>query len=273
MYKVTDMLLTPNKYSRPQTKLKSVKGIVVHWVANPKSTAKANRNFFENRKSGTSGSGSAHYVIDLDGTVIRCLPENEVAYHVGTSQPISYGSTQIYTTAAWQRLNSNSNKNVKPYPNDCTIGIECTHLDATGKMSDATYNTLVEMCADLCKKYKLNPLNDLWLHKEVVGWKDCHKWFVDNPNEWKNFKIKVDAIVNPKAPVVKTPVTTPAPVVKPSTPAANPEQWKIDLGKQAALVLQKEGIISDAKTWEDKMLEPAEDWLLFELVNRILNKK
>ena len=180
-YQITEKLLTPNKYSRPQDKLKGVRGIVIHWCANPQASAEANRNFFENRKLGKTGYGSAHYIIDLDGDVIRCIPENEVAYHVGS---------KTYTKEALSKLST--------YPNNCTIGIECCHVDWNGKMTDATYNTLVELAADLLKKYKLTA-DDLWLHKEVVGWKDCHKWFVDHPDEWKKFKELVRGKLNLKS--------------------------------------------------------------------------
>lgn len=179
-YKIIEKLLTPNKYSRPQKKLIGVRGVVVHWVANPQASAEANRNFFENRKLGKTGYGSAHYIIDLDGDVIRCIPENEMAYHVGS---------ETYTKEALSKLST--------YPNNCTIGIECCHVDWNGKMTDATYNTLVELATDLLKKYKLTA-DDLWLHKEVVGWKDCHKWFVDHPDEWKKFKELVREKLNPK---------------------------------------------------------------------------
>ena len=43
-------LLTVNPYSRPGIALKAVKGIVVHYTANPGSSAMANRNYFENLK-------------------------------------------------------------------------------------------------------------------------------------------------------------------------------------------------------------------------------
>lgn len=202
-YKIIEKLLTPNKYSRPQDKLKGVKGIVVHWVANPQASAEANRNFFENRKLGKTGYGSAHYIIDLDGDVIRCIPENEVAYHVGS---------KTYTKEALSRLST--------YPNNCTIGIECCHVDWNGKMTDATYNTLVELVADLLKKYKLTT-DDLWLHKEVVGWKDCHKWFVDHPDEWVKFKKLVADKLNSK-PIQKT--NEKQPVQKQSQLKTQPKQ-------------------------------------------------
>lgn len=69
-------------------------------------------------------------------------------------------------------------------------------------MTNETYNTLIELVADLLKKYKLTA-DDLWLHKEVVGWKDCHKWFVDHPDEWVKFKKLVADKLNSK-PTQKT---------------------------------------------------------------------
>ncbi|WP_258074369.1 hypothetical protein [Brevibacillus laterosporus] len=51
-----------------------------------------------------------------------------------------------------------------------------------GKMTSETYQSLVDFCVQLLKRYNLTE-NDLWLHKEVVGWKVCHRWFVNNPDE------------------------------------------------------------------------------------------
>lgn len=189
MYQIIEKWLTPNKYSRPQKPLNKIKGIVIHWVANPMSKAISNRNYFESKKYGTPNPKtgkpdycSAHEIIGLDGEIVKCVPYNEIVYAVGSN---------TYTQKALQELSS--------YPNDCTYNIECCHIDWSGKMNDKTYNTLVERCVDLCKQFNLNPYEDLWLHKEVVGWKDCHKWFVDNPDEWKLFKQKVSNIMNKKS--------------------------------------------------------------------------
>lgn len=173
-------LLTINEYSRPGTKLKGIKGIVVHWVANPNTSAKANRNFFENRKNGKSGYGSAHYIIDLNGSVLQCIPSSEMAYHVGAN---SYKASAVKTLGS--------------YPNATTLGIECTHTDWNGKMTNETYESLLELCKDLCMVYKLNPLTDLYRHYDITG-KDCHKWFVDNLKEWEKFKKEVIERMNGK---------------------------------------------------------------------------
>lgn len=168
-------LLTINEYSRPGTRLKAAKGVVVHWVANPNSSAKANRNFFENRKYGKTGYGSAHYIIDLNGSVLQCIPNSEVAYHVGAK---SYKKTAITALGT--------------YPNSTTLGIECTHTDWNGKMTNETYESLVELCKDLCMVYKLDPLKDLYRHYDITG-KDCPKWFVNHLSEWEKFKREVQS--------------------------------------------------------------------------------
>jgi N-acetylmuramoyl-L-alanine amidase len=175
-YRIIDNFITPNKYSRPQKKMGKPKGIVLHWVANKNSTAAANRNYFESRKEGKKGYGSAHEIIDLNGDIIRCIPPNEMAYGAGS---------ETYTKRALHYLGS--------YPNNCTYHIECTHIDDKGTMTEATYSTLVQRCADLSKEWGLDPkpMGDLWLHQEVVGWKDCHRWFVQNPLKWHKFQEEV----------------------------------------------------------------------------------
>jgi LysM repeat protein len=170
---------------RTWRKLKAVKAVVIHWVANPKSTASANRNYWERLGSGVA----AHDIIDLDGSVLHCVPYSDMAYHTGAPS---------YTSRALREISS--------YPNDSTVGIECTHLDWTGKMSNAVYNTLVEHTAHLLKKFGLDTSN-LFTHHEIVGsYKDCHRWFTNNPAEWTKFKARVQAILD--GPKVTTAATS-----------------------------------------------------------------
>jgi N-acetylmuramoyl-L-alanine amidase CwlA len=167
---------TPNKYSRSQKKLAKVKKVVIHYVGNAGSTAMGNWNYFESLKSGKSYTtkngqkaysyASAHYIVGLDGNIIYAIPENEIAY------------------------TSNS-------ANSYSIGIEVCHPLWDGKFTDATYNALVELCADLCKRYGLNPTKDIIRHFDVTG-KICPKYFVEHPEEFNIFKNKVSDLLNPK---------------------------------------------------------------------------
>lgn len=154
---VTEIFLTPNKYSRPQTSLEEVRGIVVHYTANPCSTARENRNYFEGLKNQTGAgatSASSHFVIGLEGEIVQCIPLDEIAY-------------------------ASNNRNAD------TISIECCHPDETGKFYDSTYNSLVKLCADLCKKFNLKP--DAVIRHYDVTEKICPKYFVDYPKEWERF--------------------------------------------------------------------------------------
>jgi N-acetylmuramoyl-L-alanine amidase len=174
--------LTKNTFSRPGRLLLNVKGIVIHWVGNPNSTARGNRNYFENLKgqqeNTSSRYASAHYIIGLAGEIIQCIPDHEMAYHVGAL---------TYTKQALKRLSV--------YPNNCTIGIELCHPERkevlknsrlwVGKFNDATLSSCRELIQFLLKKHGLFPEN-VYRHFDITG-KDCPRYFVENESAWREF--------------------------------------------------------------------------------------
>lgn len=147
-------LLTPNDYSRPGIATEAIKNIVVHYTANPGTTAQQNHDFFEGLKDTHVTSVSSHFVVGLDGEIIQCVPTTERAY------------------ASNQR-------------NFDTVSIECCHMDETGKFNDSTYNSVVELCAWLCCKFNLQA-EDVIRHYDVTG-KACPKYFVDHQEAWDKF--------------------------------------------------------------------------------------
>ena len=179
--------LTINEYSRPGRKIKEVLGVVLHWTANPAANAQQNRDYFESLKTGSAGYASAHYIIDQNGLIVAAVPEYEIAYHCGTSQP-DPKSGEIYTDEArarYGRYASASNS-----PNNCTLGVELCPVDAAGNFSDATINSAIELCADICRRYGLDAA-DLTTHHDVVGWKDCPKLWTEKPALFEAFKWSV----------------------------------------------------------------------------------
>ena len=118
---IVKQYLTPNEYSRPCKKIKEVRGLVMHWTAAPEQTARQVRNFFESRKTGNGGYGSAHYIIDQSGEIIAAIPEDEVAYHCGTDKldPASGKLYTDYARAVFGRYATQHNS-----PNNCTLSIE-----------------------------------------------------------------------------------------------------------------------------------------------------
>lgn len=151
-------LLTPNEYSRPGIATDKITGIVVHYTANPGAGARNNRDYFEGLKDSHVTKASSNFVVGLEGEIIQCVPTWEVAYA------------------------SNSR-------NTDTVSIECCHTDETGKFNDATYHSMVELCAWLCLKFDLNE-EDVIRHYDVTG-KNCPKYFVEHEDAWVQFKSDV----------------------------------------------------------------------------------
>ena len=174
---IQKLLLTKNIFSRPGKALSDVRGIVMHWVANPGTSALANRNYFESLakqslNDAAARYASAHFIIGLDGEIIQCIPASEMAYHVGA---------KFYKADAISALGH--------YPNNRTLGIEFCHPDATGAFTKATLGAAVELCKTLAAQFDLYQ-HDFWTHHEITG-KVCPKWFVEHPDDFHEFKTQV----------------------------------------------------------------------------------
>ena len=154
---IQDKLLSINPFSRSGEKQNKIDYLVIHWVGNAGSSANANRNYFESLKNSHKTYASSHYIIGLEGEIIRCIPDDEVAFHSG-----SYSMTRK------------------------SIGIEDCHPDWEGKFNENTYNSLVELCADICRRYNLS-INAIIRHYDVTG-KDCPRYYVRNEEAWIQFK-------------------------------------------------------------------------------------
>lgn len=147
-----------NPYSRPGTKMKRINGIVIHYVANPGTTAKQNRDYFARLKDQTGEkkiSASSHFIIGLEGEILQEIPIYEVAYATSKEK------------------------------NKDTVSIECCHPDETGKFNDQTYASLVKFTALLCKELGLTE-KDVIRHYDATG-KDCPRYFVAHEDAWKQF--------------------------------------------------------------------------------------
>lgn len=64
-------LLTPNEYSRPCIPSDGVRGIVIHYVGNPGSSAQSNRDYFEGLKDSGETYASSNFIVGLEGEVIQ----------------------------------------------------------------------------------------------------------------------------------------------------------------------------------------------------------
>lgn len=151
-------IFSKNPYSRSGIALRKVKGVVIHYVENPGSTAKENRDYFNNLQNTHLTKASSHYIVGLDGEVIQCIPQSEISY-----------------------ASNNRNKD--------TISIECCHPKKNGKFNDKTYNSAVRLTAWICKTYGLSSKNVI-RHYDVTG-KMCPRYYVKHEQAWKDFCNKV----------------------------------------------------------------------------------
>ena len=151
-----------NEFSRPGTPLEEINAVVLHYVGNPGTTAKANRDYFNSLASGKEGTyASSHFIVGLEGEVLQCIPLTEVAY-------------------------------ASKHRNGDTVAIEVCHPDDTGEFSPETYARVVELTAWLCREFQLDPAEDVIRHYDVTG-KECPRWYVANPEDWETLRLDVAA--------------------------------------------------------------------------------
>ncbi len=131
-------------------------GVVIHYVGNPGTSARNNRNYFAQPTTEVC----SHFVVGLEGEVIQCVPLGE-------------------RSAA-----SNSR-------NRDTISIEVCHPDETGKFNEATYEALVELTAWLCRTGHLRA-QEVIRHYDVTG-KLCPLYYVEHEEAWQQLLADIAA--------------------------------------------------------------------------------
>lgn len=153
---MTPAFLTVDGGSRTGEKLEAVRDIAVHYVANPGTSATANRNYFEGPDSDTS----SHFIVGLDGEVLALIPTDEKSC-------------------------ATNERNID------TISIEVCHPDGTGEFSEVTRASLVRLLTYLCTEFDLSEEN-LIRHYDVTG-KLCPRYYVEHPEAWDALKADVKA--------------------------------------------------------------------------------
>jgi len=184
MLPTIDRQLLTHTHTRPALRPKTngqylindVRAIVAHWTANTDAgaDAQANRNYFNNGSPGPKGvsrAASAHYVVD-DHSIIQCLPDHEVGFHVGAKTYLPAGVDLIRGTSLT--------------PNHFTVGFEmCVNKDGDWVK---TYDNSVRLAAWLLLKHGLG-VDQLLRHHDITG-KDCPKMMLERW-AWEKFRADV----------------------------------------------------------------------------------
>jgi len=164
-------LLPNSTWTRPGDPLWAVNGVIMHYVDWPMVSANRVREYFAESVPKERRYASAHYIVGIPGDIIQCIPEDEVAYHAGPSKDTSSDVMDLFGG----------------YPNWHAIGIEMCHPSPWGAFSEATIRAAVDLVADICVRYDINPMTQVLRHYDCTG-KRCPAWWVDNPGEFHRFK-------------------------------------------------------------------------------------
>ncbi|ARJ75368.1 N-acetylmuramoyl-L-alanine amidase [Bacillus velezensis] len=175
-----------NKWTRPGIKNNGVKKLVVHYTANPGAPAANHYRYFgqtlpaQNRNLSEKKQTFASAHIFVDRTEAICIiPLNEVAYHANDVQQFVNG--QPYRGVAA----------LKPNANFLSIGVELC-IEKNGTFHPDTIARAEQVCAELCKMYKLNPINDIVRHYDITH-KICPAPWVSRSQGFTDFKNGVKA--------------------------------------------------------------------------------
>ena len=171
MMNYINSIMTKNPCYKAGKKI-TPKGLMLHSVGCPQPKASVFINQFNQP---TYNKACVHAFIDAnDGVVYQTLPWDHRGWHAGGSA-------------------NNTHIGVEMCEPNCikyTTGSKftCSDLEKAQEMAKTTYNSAVELFADLCKQYELNPLTDIISHSE--GYK---KGIASNHGDpehlWKGLKL------------------------------------------------------------------------------------
>lgn len=200
-------LIPINEFSRPGLPLRLVRNIVIHYTGNPGATAANHVRYFGVNLANQNPAdnvpdryASAHLFVDPNDAVV-IIPLNELAYHASQANPYS-------------------------------IGVEMC-IEKDGSFHPDTVRKTVQIAAELCRLYNLNPLRDIIRHYDVTG-KVCPAPYVRDPAAWEAFKQMIDREMKGENDTLKF-----------------DEDWQWKMLGDALDGLYKKGVISDY-TWAEK---------------------
>jgi N-acetylmuramoyl-L-alanine amidase len=186
--KIIDKFMPVNQYSRPGRIRSATLGIILHYVGVNGHTASIVWIWFANDCPKQQHYSSTQYIVDHNGTIIRTMPDDELAYHCGSKQ-VDPASGRIYTDWARRKFKHFVSDPTKNSPNHCTVGIELC-IDRQGNFTVETINAAVELVAKLLQENNLTT-EDIGHHKLVVGWKECPLQWTKKPELFEEFKDRV----------------------------------------------------------------------------------
>lgn len=172
--KIVERWQKKNKFGRPGIPLKATR-VAIHYTGQADVPGKNTVSYFNNvvangyKVNGRYIYASAHFVIDLDGTIYQLIPINEMSYCTNSA-------------------------------NSYAISVEVATTGKDNHYTDATYRAMAHLCAWLCKQIGIKPSRGIITHTDVVGkaYKLCPIYMVKNPKKLAQFKTDCDYLYDGK---------------------------------------------------------------------------
>ena len=177
---IVEYLIPKDNEARNGNKRAKTTGIVIHYTDGARKngdkeiaqTPKQTIDYWIKEQN-----TSAHFVIGENGEIFLAIPKDEIAYHAGEN------SKNKFIPGIQDALGG--------HPNTRTVGIEMENNKVSGAFSSETYNSTVQLTAELCIEYGINPQTSVYMHNDITG-KICPKYFVNNPGTFTQFKNDVE---------------------------------------------------------------------------------
>lgn len=118
------------------------------------------------------GYTNAHYVVGENGDIYQALPEEEIGQHAGGDEK--------------NTIKKGIKEKLKGHPNERTIGIEMENVNKKGAITNATRTATVQLTAELCMKYGIDPQTGVYRHYDITE-KPCPLNYVNNQGDWEQF--------------------------------------------------------------------------------------
>ena len=160
--KITDKLIPRGKYNRPGTKSEP-KRVCVHYTGDLGASAERLALFF---CTNVNAQTSSQYVVGTDGEVIRCVPDDEIAYGASGN-------------------------------NAGTIHIEVCYKQTDGRFEEASVKALNELVLYLMARYHI-AAKDVVRHYDLTG-KRCPAYYVDAAR-WQELQERITSKPTASAP-------------------------------------------------------------------------
>ncbi len=157
---IEDRLITINEMTRPGENLKKVKRIILSSTNLKNVSAVKCRNDIERFKYQAENYLSYHYIIDLAGNIVRCVPEDEISY-----------STNKFD------IDSES------------ISIAIVE-DDENNISTESFRVQIELIQNICESYLLNPLEDIYMIYDITGSRKP-RYYIDNKFKFEDLKMQI----------------------------------------------------------------------------------